>query len=263
MFASATHILKLELYKEHHHGPCARVTRTSMTHSIFCLLSKPKKKKLLKTFPEALPEERIHQHSSILNVYFLVLFHSIQVCHLKSKLNIVFKSWFELLKDTVWFPALPVAKPCDVGQVTSALGLGLLTAKREQWHLCYLVMGFRLRLHQGHPGRRWVGPTATSAQRGSLLLIVTRAPLGLMPASNVTKPRNTISKMLSKVRVHGKWSANGKGWLQLQITENTLTKLQVLKDSGGQEVQSGLLLGSTLPWASSFFRPEARWQQCL
>ena len=112
-------------------------------------------------------------------------------------------------------------------------------------------------------GRGEWDPRLHLLRGGSLLLIVTRAPLGLMPASNVTKPRNTISKMLSKVRVHGKWSANSKGWLQLQITENTLTKLQVLKDSGDQEVQSDLLLGSTLPWASSFFRPEARWQQCL
>lgn len=185
------------------------------------------------------------------------------MCHLKSKLNIIFKSWYELLKDTVWFPALPVAKPCDVGQVNSALGLCLLTAKREQWHLCYLVMGFRLHLHQDILGGGEWDPRLHLLRGGSLLLIVTRAPLELMPASNVTKPRNIISKMLSKVRVHGKWSANGKGWLQLQITENTLTKLQVLKDSGGQEVQSGLLLGSTPPWASSFFRPEARWQQCL
>ena len=68
--------------------------------------------------------------------------------------------------------------------------------------------------------------------------------------------------MLSKVRVQAKWTAKHKWFFQLQITENTLTKLHILKDSGDQEVWSGPLLKCALPWAA-VFRQEARWQQCL
>ena len=47
VLASAAHILKLELYREDYHGPCARMTRKFVKRSIFLnpLQIKIKKKK--------------------------------------------------------------------------------------------------------------------------------------------------------------------------------------------------------------------------
>ena len=45
VLASAAHILKLELYREDEHGPCARMMRKFVKRSIFLKIKKKKKKK--------------------------------------------------------------------------------------------------------------------------------------------------------------------------------------------------------------------------
>lgn len=68
-----------------------------------------------------------------------------QIYHLTSA-RIVFKSCVSFERHSLVPQTSPGLNLGTLGLVTSALGLGLLTAKGEQWRLCYPVMGLRLHL---------------------------------------------------------------------------------------------------------------------
>ena len=99
-----------------------------------------------------------------------------QMYHLKPKAHIVFKSWCELLKDTVWFPDLP---GLNLGHFRS--GPGPLHCKGETVAPLLPCNGLRLHLTRAILGG---GEQATGCVCSVVAAVVSQAlsPRGLQHA---------------------------------------------------------------------------------